>query len=295
MRRVSLEQLNAADKWSFVADLADVFEQSPWAAEGVLRQRPFTTLKSLYDAMTREVSAADAAQQLALIAAHPDLAGKAARQGSLSADSQQEQTSSGLDRLSDEEFESFHRLNTEYRNKFGFPFIICVRRHSKDSILQQFANRLQHGRDAEIAAALSEIFRIAALRLDQRVIGPDKLQVHGQMSTHVLDMYSGRPASGVSVELFELSDVGNRRLVAQARTNLDGRTDEPLIHQRPIPIGSYELRFAVEEYFRQQSVALASPAFLGLVPVRFAVAEPEGRYHVPLLVTPWAYSTYRGS
>jgi 2-oxo-4-hydroxy-4-carboxy-5-ureidoimidazoline decarboxylase len=295
MHRISLEQLNAADKWSFVADLADVFEQSPWVAEGVLRQRPFTTLKSLYDAMVGEVSAADAAQQLALIAAHPDLAGKAARQGSLSADSQQEQTSSGLDRLSDEEFDSFHRLNTEYRSRFGFPFIICVRRHSKDSILQQFAKRLQHGRDAEIMAALSEIFRIAALRLDQRVIAPDQLQVHGQLSTHVLDLHSGRPASGVSVELFELSEVGNTRLVAQARTNADGRTDEPLIHQQPIPTGPYELRVSVGEYFKQQGVALASPPFLGVVPVRFAVAEPESRYHVPLLVTPWAYSTYRGS
>jgi 2-oxo-4-hydroxy-4-carboxy-5-ureidoimidazoline decarboxylase len=295
MRRVSLEQLNAADKWTFVADLADVFEQSPWVAEGVLRQRPFSTLKSLYDAMTGEVSAADPAQQLALIAAHPDLAGKAARQGSLSADSQQEQTSSGLDRLSDEEFDSFHRLNAEYRNRFGFPFIICVRRHSKDSILQQFAKRLQHGRDAEIAAALAEIFRIAALRLDQRVIAPDQLQVHGQLSTHVLDLHSGRPASGVSVELFELSEIRNARLVARARTNSDGRTDEPLIHKQPIPSGQYELRFAVEEYFSQQGVALASPSFLGVVPVRFGVAEPESRYHVPLLVTPWAYSTYRGS
>src|SRR4051812_6441884 len=151
MGQVSLETLNAGDKWSFVADLGDIFEQSPWVVEAVFRLRPFATITSLYEAMTREVSASDPAQQLALINAHPDLAGRAARQGSLSAASQLEQASTGLDRLSDEEFDSFHRLNDDYRNKFGFPFIICVRRHSKNSILREFQRRLQNSNTAEIA------------------------------------------------------------------------------------------------------------------------------------------------
>jgi 2-oxo-4-hydroxy-4-carboxy-5-ureidoimidazoline decarboxylase len=295
LRQVPLETLNAADKWSFVADLGDIFEQAPWVAEAVFWQRPFAKLASLYEAMTREVDAADQAQQLALINAHPDLAGRAARQGSLSAASQSEQSSTGLDRLSDHEFDTFHRLNEGYRSKFGFPFIICVRRHSKDSILRQFEHRLRNGKDAEIATALAEIARIAALRLDQRVSAPDRLQVHGRLSTHVLDTHSGRPAAGLAVELRELADAGDDRLIAHATTNADGRTDAPLIHQRPVPIGTYELRFAVGDYFARQQVPLAAPRFLDIVPVRFSVAEPEGHYHVPLLVTPWAYSTYRGS
>jgi 2-oxo-4-hydroxy-4-carboxy-5-ureidoimidazoline decarboxylase len=295
LRQVPLETLNAADKWGFVADLGDIFEQSPWVAEAVFRQRPFATLASLYEAMMHEVSATDPAQQLALITAHPDLAGRAARQGSLSAASQMEQSSTGLDRLSDEEFDTFHRLNNDYRRKFGFPFIICVRRHSKASILQEFARRLQNIREAEIATALSEIFRIAALRLDQRVSALDRLRVHGRLSTHVLDTHSGRPAAGVAVELLELSGGGDDRLIAHATTNADGRTGAALIHQRPVPIGTYELRFAVGDYFARRNVALAAPPFLDIVPVRFSVAEPEGHYHVPLLVTPWGYSTYRGS
>jgi 2-oxo-4-hydroxy-4-carboxy-5-ureidoimidazoline decarboxylase len=92
-----------------------------------------------------------------------------------------------------------------------------------------------------------------------------------------------------------MSDAGERRLIERAVTNRDGRTDRPLIDGRPIPIGRYELRFAVGDYFARRGVLLADPAFLDVVPVRFSVAEPEGHYYLPLLVTPWSYSTYRGS
>jgi 2-oxo-4-hydroxy-4-carboxy-5-ureidoimidazoline decarboxylase len=84
-------------------------------------------------------------------------------------------------------------------------------------------------------------------------------------------------------------------VVARATTNADGRTDAPLIAGRPVPIARYALRFAVGDYFRARGAPLADPPFLGVVPVHFAVAEPEGNYHVPLLVTPWSYATYRGS
>jgi 2-oxo-4-hydroxy-4-carboxy-5-ureidoimidazoline decarboxylase len=123
----------------------------------------------------------------------------------------------------------------------------------------------------------------------------DRLPVLGRLSTHVLDTQRGRPAAGVAIELAELDGAGGERVVARATTNADGRTDQPLIAGRPVPIARYELRFAVGAYFRGQGVALADPPFLDLVPLRFAVAEPEGNYHVPLLVTPWGYTTYRGS
>jgi 2-oxo-4-hydroxy-4-carboxy-5-ureidoimidazoline decarboxylase len=292
---ISLDELNTADKSAFVAALGGIFEHAPWVAEQVFTRRPFPTLASLYQAMTDAVEGADAKRRLALIAAHPDLAGKAARAGDITADSKDEQASAGLDRLSQQDYARFHRLNDAYRMKFGIPFIICVRRHAKDSILQQFERRLMNEASIELNTALGEVFRIAALRLDQHVSAPDRLKVHGRLSTHVLDTYSGRPAAGVTIELHELSDVGEARLIEQVRTNRDGRTDAPLIHGRPIPIGHYELRFAIGDYFAELGSPVADPPFLDVVPVRFSVAEPEGHYHVPLLVTPWSYTTYRGS
>lgn len=292
---ISLDSLNAADAAGFVAVLGDIFEHSAWVAEAAAGARPFASLADLHTAMTDAVRAAGSDRQLALIKAHPDLAGKAARAGALTADSTAEQASAGLDRLSDQEFTSFHRLNDAYQAKFGIPFIVCVRRHTKDSILHQFERRLRHDAAAESETALSEIFRIAALRLDQRVSAPDRLKVTGRLSTHVLDTHAGHPAAGVAVSLVELSNSGEVRLVTQAATNADGRTDRPLIGERPVPIGRYELRFSVAPYFAGRHTPQADPPFLDVVPIRFSVAEPEGHYHVPLLVTPWSYSTYRGS
>jgi 2-oxo-4-hydroxy-4-carboxy-5-ureidoimidazoline decarboxylase len=295
MGKMALAKLNAADEAGFMAALGDVYEHAPWVAQAALKQRPFVTLAALHAAMMDAVRAAPPEQRLALIKGHPDLAGKAARAGTMTVESKAEQASAGLDRLSETEFAQFHRLNDAYREKFGMPFIICVRRHSKDSILQQFERRLQNTMSAETKTALGEIFRIAALRLDQRIEAADGLEVHGHLSTHVLDTQAGRPGIGVTIELLELSANGEQRMIARATTNRDGRTDEPLIGGRPLPIGHYELRFHVADYFAGVGARQDEPPFLDVVPVRFTVAEPEGHYHVPLLVTPWSYSTYRGS
>lgn len=295
MTSVTLETLNAADRKTFAGAISEVMELAPWVADEAYAARPFASVAALYQAMTEAVRNAPAERQRALINGHPDLAGKAAREGRLTADSTAEQTSAGLDRLSEEEFAAFHRLNDAYRKKFGMPFIVCVRRHGKESILRQFERRLQNDAAAEQKTALDEIFRIAALRLDQRVIGPDRLKVHGHLSTHVLDTHAGRPAQDVAVELCEVGAGGSARPLLRTLTNADGRTDKPLIGGAPIPIATYELRFAVGDYFARRNVAMTDPRFLDIVPVRFSVAEPEGRYHVPLLVTPWSYSTYRGS
>jgi 2-oxo-4-hydroxy-4-carboxy-5-ureidoimidazoline decarboxylase len=290
-----LDEINRMDRSAFVAALGDVFEHAPWVTEAAYQTRPFATLNALYEAMAGTIRNASDARQMALIAGHPDLAGKAAREGAITVDSKLEQSSAGLDRLSESEFADFHRLNNAYRAKFGMPFIVCVRRHGKDSILRQFEQRLGNDAPAERQAALIEILRIAALRLDQRVESQDHLNVHGRLSTHVLDTHRGCPASSVAIEFLELAAAGKPRLIMRAITNSDGRTDHPLVADQPIPIACYELRFGVGEYFARQGTPVADPPFLGVVPIRFAVAEPEGRYHVPLLVTPWSYSTYRGS
>lgn len=289
-----LADLNRADPASFCAAVGDTFERAPWVAEAAAPQRPFATVAALHHAMMGVVCAAPRDRQLDFLRGHPDLAGKAARAGALTEDSRQEQASVGLDALSEEEFARFHRLNGAYKGKFDFPFIVCVRRHTRDSILDQFERRLRHDAATELAAALREIFFITRLRMAAKVTGEGPLAVNGRLSTHVLDTHAGRPAIGVAIELHEFAGDRAHR-IATSVTNADGRTDAPLIGGKPLPIGRYELRFAVGDHFRSRGIEQGDPPFLDIVPLRFSIAEPEGHYHVPLLCTPWSYSTYRGS
>ena len=292
---LKLSDLNVCSKDDFAAALANVFEYSPWIAEQAAVLRPFAGVNELFAAMKSVVDRAPEEVLIALIRAHPDLANKTQRAAGLTAESNAEQNSAGLDRLSDAEFLAFERVNNAYRAKFGFPYVVCVRRHTRDSVLRDFERRLPNDAKAETQTSIGEIFRIAALRLDQLVASEDTLLVHGRLSTHVLDTHSGRPAAGISIELTELSDLGQSRVVAQAITNSDGRTDQPLIGGRPVPIGRYELTFRVGAYFADRGVPLSDPPFLDRIPLQFAVSDPEGHLHVPLLVTPWSYATYRGS
>ena len=293
--RKELSDLNIASKDDFVAALANIFEHSPWVAEVAAAMRPFAGVAALYAAMTSAVEGASDEARLKLIKAHPDLANKTQRAAGLTAESSAEQDGVGLDRLSDAEYEAFERANNAYRTKFGFPYIVCVRRHTRDSILRDFGRRLLNDSSAEMRRSIEEICRIAALRLDQLVTSEDKLPVHGRLSTHVLDTHSGKPAAGIAVQLTELSELGETRVVARAITNSDGRTDQPLIGGRPVPIGRYELAFQVGAYFADRGVPLSDPPFLDRIPLQFAVSDPEDHLHVPLLVTPWSYATYRGS
>jgi 2-oxo-4-hydroxy-4-carboxy-5-ureidoimidazoline decarboxylase len=295
MLQKSLSDLNACSGSDFVAALANIFEYSPWIAEQVALARPFAGVNQMFDAMKVVVDRAPSELRIALIKAHPDLADKTQRAAGLTAESSAEQNGVGLDQLSNPENQAFERVNNAYRAKFGFPYIVCVRRHTKDSILRDFERRLQNDGNTEMQKSIEEICRIAALRIDQLVMSDDRLQVHGRLSTHVLDSHSGRPAAGIAIELVELSDLGVGRVVTRAISNSDGRTDQPLIHGRPLPIGRYELTFSVGSYFAGRQVAMSDPPFLDQIPLRFSVSEPEGHLHVPLLVTPWSYATYRGS
>jgi 2-oxo-4-hydroxy-4-carboxy-5-ureidoimidazoline decarboxylase len=290
----SLVDLNSQSAAAFTSAIGDVFELAPWVAEAAAAKRPFATVSDLHTAMMAAVGAASRETRLAFLRQHPDLAGRAARAGAITSDSKREQASAGLDSLSDEEFVRFHRLNDAYKAKFGFPFMICVRRHTRESILARFERRLQNDPAREFAAAMQEVFYITRLRLVAKVTGEGMPQVNGRLSTHVLDTHLGRPAAGMSIELYELAAERYYRLTI-AMTNADGRTDRPLIFGRPLPIGRYELRFAVGDHFRSRGIEQGDPPFLDVVPLRFSIAEPEGHYHVPLLCTPWSYSTYRGS
>ena len=118
----------------------------------------------------------------------------------------------------------------------------------------------------------------------------------GRLSTHVLDTATGRPAVGVAIELDRLDAASGKWLpVKRTTTNADGRTNEPLLIGDAYQPGTYILTFHIGDYFKRFGSATANPAFLDVVPLRFAIAEADGHYHVPLLVSPWSYSTYRGS
>jgi 2-oxo-4-hydroxy-4-carboxy-5-ureidoimidazoline decarboxylase len=285
-----LDDLNSCPPDAFAAALGEIFEHSPWVAEAATPQRPFPTVAALHDAMMAVIRAAPADHKLAFLQAHPELGSKLGRAPVLTQASQDEQGSLGLDRLSDEEFERFNRLNTRYREKFGFPFIICVGRHTRDSVLRQFERRVRNQRDAEFANAINEIGLITRLRLVAAVDGPGKPNTEGRLSTHVLDNVRGGPAAGIKVALYEIG-ASARALIVTVLTNADGRTDAPLLGGAPLRSGTYELQFTVGDYF----TGVADPPFLDVIPIRFSIADPEGHYHVPLLVTPWSYSTYRGS
>jgi 2-oxo-4-hydroxy-4-carboxy-5-ureidoimidazoline decarboxylase len=287
---VSLNALNEGPDEAFVERLGGVFEHAPWVARRAAARRPYASVADIFRAMREAVEGAAAEEALALLRGHPELAFS----GTMTRDSIGEQNAAGLDRLAEAQRARFAALNKAYRERFGFPFILCVRRHGRDSILREFERRLHLPADEERKTALGEVLRIGALRLDQRVGGPDRLPVSGRLSTHVLDTTEGRPAAGVDIELVEIASDGAHP-VTRATTNADGRTDGPLIGDRPVPIAQYELRFHIGAYYRHKGVALADPAFLDVAPIRFGLAEPEAHYHVPLLVTPWSYSTYRGS
>ena len=293
-RSTELAELNAADRDGFVAALGGVFENAPWVAERAWSGRPFATVADLHDALMAALNGASEAEQTAFIRGHPELASTMARSGAMTHASRQEQSSLGLDRLSGAELQRFERLNGDYRQRFGMPFIICVRRHTRPSVLSEFARRIANGREAERAAALDEVGHITRLRLNEIVEGPGKPPINGRLSTHVLDLVSGRPAMGVRVVLKELAG-GREGVLKEDVTNADGRTDVPLLAGRPLRIGNYEIAFHIGAYFAERGVETSRPPFLDVVPIRFAIAEPEAHYHVPLLASPWAYSTYRGS
>ncbi len=149
----------------FVARYGGLFEHSPWVAERTFGRGPFADREQLYRELCATMRSATHDEQLALIRAHPDLAGRLAQQGALTQASTAEQASAGLDQLDPHELERFQRLNAAYREKFDFPFVICARLNDRARILAAMERRLAHDAGAEFAAALSEIEQIAALRL----------------------------------------------------------------------------------------------------------------------------------
>lgn len=168
----TIATLSAAPKAEFIRVLGGIFEHTPWIAERAYERRPFANVDALHRAMLAALAAAPREAKLALICAHPELAGKEAAAGTMTADSVGEQSSAGLDRCTADELARLRAGNTAYREKFGFPFVMAVKGKSRPEILAALAERIGNTREAEFARCLHEIGKIARLRLDA-LLGDD--------------------------------------------------------------------------------------------------------------------------
>jgi len=168
---VEMATINAMDRAAFVVKFGGIFEKSPWVAEKAWEKRPFASVDDMHAAMVSVAKNAPAAQQLTLLQSHPDLAGKEAQAGTMTASSVSEQASAGLNALSPPELAELSRLNAAYKSKFGFPFIIAVRMHTKEGIFFEFKRRLQNDTQTEFANDLQNVYIITRLRLNKMFEG----------------------------------------------------------------------------------------------------------------------------
>jgi 2-oxo-4-hydroxy-4-carboxy-5-ureidoimidazoline decarboxylase len=166
----TIAEINAMPPERFVHCFGDIAEHAAWVAQAAAEARPFASRDAMIAAFAAAVRDAEPERQLDLLHSHPDLAGKAARAGAITADSRREQSAAGLDSLDAEEFTRFTILNERYRRTFGFPFILAVKGATKQRILAAFESRLGNGAQAERAAALSQVLRIIRFRLEERVL-----------------------------------------------------------------------------------------------------------------------------
>jgi 2-oxo-4-hydroxy-4-carboxy-5-ureidoimidazoline decarboxylase len=164
---LDMASINAMDRAAFVQKFGGIFENSPWVADKAWEKRPFASLDDMHAAMVAAAKYAPAAMQLALLQSHPDLAGKEAEAGTMTASSVAEQASAGLNALSHAEMVQMSDLNAAYKKKFGFPFIIAVRMHTKEGIFFEFNRRLQNDTQTELANDLQNVYIITRLAAEQ--------------------------------------------------------------------------------------------------------------------------------
>lgn len=167
----SIAQLNAMSDAQFVQALGGVYEHSPWVAERVASQRPFASADALRAAMRHVVERAGEAQQITLVRAHPELAGKAAERGEMTAASTSEQGGAGLNQLTPEELVRLQSLNARYSEKFGFPFVMAVRGYDRQAIFDAMTKRLNNDHDTELRNALEQINLVVSFRLNDLISG----------------------------------------------------------------------------------------------------------------------------
>jgi len=283
--------------------LGGIYEHSEWVAHSFVASTTtttstsITTMTQLANALKTIVNDASKEQKLQLLQAHPDLCQKVSTTTTLSADSQDEQAKSGLQSsLTDTEQEQFTKLNTLYKQRFGFPFILAVRNATKYTVLAALQGRVTRTREQEFQTALEQVHNIAWMRLLTK-FNLQASTCQGFLTCHVLDTANGCPANNMRIQLHRLVPAESAGLVGTFVTNQDGRLEggPALKGGQQMIVGVYEWTFYVADYFASKGTYTAGTPFLDTIPIRFGIDNPDDHYHVPLLVSPWSFSTYRGS
>lgn len=283
-QRIGLAALSALDAQAFSARLGDVFEHSAWVADHAWRARPFAGVDALHAAMVQAVRDAGTDALVALLRLHPELAAP----GRLTPASEGEQAGVGLAGLDSMRADAFADANRLYRERFGFPFIVAVRgQRDPSAILAAMQRRLGNTPAQELETAFEEVARIARYRLED-IVEPYAVASEAAdfLTVHVLDVARGIPAAGVALTLSR-----DGQPLSRHTTNADGRCDAPLLAGATLRPGIYEIGFDIEAWRAGQFDA----GFYDRITIRFRVTPRCGHVHVPLLLSPYGYSTYRGS
>jgi 2-oxo-4-hydroxy-4-carboxy-5-ureidoimidazoline decarboxylase len=295
----TVSELLLKPKEDILAFLGCIYENSPFVAARLFdihgddsSNWKITNVHELFLSMSNIVDISSQEEKLQLIRSHPDLCEKIDKLRTLTLSSQHEQTSAGLHTLTDEERTRFADWNEKYKAKFGFPFILAVRNVTKYTVLSAIEGRLNLSWDTEFAGALYQVHKIAWMRL---LAAFHITHPKGFLTCHVLDTAQGCPASNMRIQLHRLTPPEKAGLVGEFITNTNGRLDNPALQGEEFVVGSYEYTFFVGDYFARSNFKTCGTPFLDVVPLRFGIDNPEEHYHVPLLVSPWSYSTYRGS
>eukprot|EP00934_Nitzschia_sp_Nitz4_P006837 Nitzschia sp. Nitz4//scaffold57_size113557//66106//67079//NITZ4_003996-RA/size113557-augustus-gene-0.181-mRNA-1//-1//CDS//3329554861//6827//frame0 len=296
--KIAVSQLLSKAPKEISEALAGIYEHSPWVSEtliakGVESLQSISTVSALAAAMKSVVDDADTDKKKVLLCAHPDLCEKVAALKNLTKESQEEQSKAGLQTMEGAELEKFTILNQTYREKFGFPFILAVRNATKYTVLSALEGRVSNPIETEFSTALQQVHKIAWMRLLSKYYSAE---YPGFLTCHVLDTANGCPAANMRIELTRLSPPESAGKVGDFVTNEDGRlTGGPALKGEDFMVGTYEWTFYAGDYFASQGTFTSGQPFLDVIPLRFGIDNPDDHYHVPLLVSPWSFSTYRGS
>ena len=335
MEKIKLDALLSLPLDEFVAAIGGIYEATPWIVEEfyVSNLSPsldafvvaatkgrITNVRILFEEIRQYIKNGSREKKLDLLKSHPDLCLKIEQCDDITEESRQEQGRAGLSTLTAEERSKFLDLNRRYKSRFNFPFILAVRNASKYTVLNALEGRVDATMEEELSCALSQgkstccklascvlfsrspitkVDKIAWMRLLTKVDHAEGADGHGGFLTcHVLDTANGSPAAGMQIELYKYDEGSQKReLLKTFVTNSDGRLDGgPALKGPEFDVGQYEWIFYVGDYFARYSLSrLSGVPFLDVIPLRFGLDDPTEHYHVPLLVSPWSYSTYRGS
>lgn len=291
---MNIQQLNALDQDAAQEQLRQCCAAPRWVA-AMVQARPFIDIPALLAAADKYWATMHEEDYLEAFSAHPQIGNLA----TLEAKFVQTQAIAAGEQASVEQADS-QTLNTlaqgnqDYLSKFGFIFIVCATGKAATEMLTLLQSRLQNTREQELKIAALEQHKITILRLNKQfnALDPDSREATkmSQITTHILDTAAGQPAAGVHITLSRL-ETDQWRFLSQGTTNSDGRVTDLCASTTPLSAGTYAIKFAVSEYF----LAKKQPAFYPWVEVVFQLDGSAAHYHIPLLISPFGYSTYRGS